>query len=187
MDAEDASLLNAEAARVYMDGRPRETGQFDFIIGEWRTAVTRFGAGNAEPRSLGAWRARYLHEGRMILDEFHTYAPGGREVSYMATLRTFNPTAQQWEMTFLAAHQPQFLTRFQGHAIGGEMRLSGIAAESGAHVAVRFFDITERSFEWEDEISLDGGRTWRKQTRISAQRGGVGPGSADRSAAQPEP
>ena len=47
MDAEDASLLNAEAARVYMDGRPRETGQFDFIIGEWRTAVTRFGAGNA--------------------------------------------------------------------------------------------------------------------------------------------
>ena len=109
----------------------------------------------------------------MVLDEFTARLDDGSEISYMATLRTFSTATQRWEMTFLLAHQPQLITSFSGIFEDGEMKLDGSGrtlAGEPVIARVRFFDITPRSFQWENRVSLDGGATWNRDSTISAQR-----------------
>ena len=109
----------------------------------------------------------------MILDEFVTRLPDGSEIAYMATLRTFSTLTHRWEMTFLAAHLPQLITTFTGALVEGEMRLDGKGqTPTGAAIQsrVRFFDIGPTSFQWENSLSLDQGKSWYRDSAISAQR-----------------
>jgi len=159
---------------AYRQGVPAEASQFDFLLGEWDARTTRYRSDGSEIGSYaGTWRARHLHEARMILDEFTARLDDGSELSYMATLRTFSTATQRWEMTFLIAHQPQLITSFSGTFEDGEMKLEGSGRTlMGAPVLarVRFSEITPTSFLWENRVSLDDGATWYRDGRISAQR-----------------
>jgi len=168
------ALVPLEGVLAYREGVPAESAQFDFLLGEWRARTTRFRRDGGEIASYGGvWRARHLHDGRILLDEFTAQLDDGSELSYMATLRTFSTASGRWEMTFLIAHQPQLITSFSGVFEGGEMRLEGAGRTlTGDPVLarVRFFDISPVRFEWENRVSLDDGATWYRDSTISAQR-----------------
>jgi len=176
MSREDdpTALIPIESILSYRQGVPEESAQFDFLIGEWDTRSMRYRADGSEIGGYdGTWRAKHLHDARMILDEFTARLDDGSEIAYMATLRTFSTGTRRWEMTFLIAHQPQLITSFSGVFEDGEMVLDG----SGRTLAgrpvlsrVRFFDITATSFEWENRVSLDDGATWYRDSTISAKR-----------------
>ena len=169
------ALVPVEGVLSYRQGVPEESSQLDFFLGEWDARTTRFRPDGSEIGAYGGtWRARHLHDGRMILDEFIARLDDGSEISYMATLRTYSAATGRWEMTFLIAHQPQLIRSFSGVFEDGEMRLegSGHTLDGGPVLArVRFFDITPSSFRWENRVSLDGGATWYKDSEISARRG----------------
>jgi len=65
------ALVPIEGVVAYRLGVPRESAQFDFLLGEWDARTTRFRPDGSEiARYGGSWRARHLHGGRMLLDEF---------------------------------------------------------------------------------------------------------------------
>jgi len=168
------ALVPIEGILAYRQGTPKEASQFDFLLGEWEARTTRYRPDGSEIGAYpGSWRARHLHDARIVLDEFTARLDDGSELSYMATLRTFSTAMQRWEMTFLIAHEPQRITSFSGVFEHGEMRLQGAGhtLEGLPVVArVRFFDITPTSFEWENRVSLDEGSTWYRDSSISARR-----------------
>jgi len=168
------ALVPLEGIMAYREGVPSCSSQFDFLIGTWDARTTRYRADESEIASYGGtWSARHLHDGRMILDEFVARLDDGSELSYMATLRTYCVASQRWEMTFLIAHQPQLITSFSGAWENGEMLLEGTGrtlAGKPVRAKVRFHEITPRSFEWENSVSLDDGCTWYRDSTISARR-----------------
>jgi hypothetical protein len=173
--AEDpTALVPIEGVLAYRQGTPREASQFDFLLGDWQARTVRYRPDGSEIGGYGGtWRARHLHDRRMVLDEFTARLDDGSEISYMATLRTFCAATGRWEMTFLIAHQPQLISSFSGVFEDHEMKLEGSGrtlAGQPVVARVRFFDITPRSFEWENRVSLDGGATWYRDSAISARR-----------------
>jgi hypothetical protein len=168
------ALVPLDGVLAYMRGVPAECAQFDFLVGEWTARTTRYRADGGEIASYdGTWRARHLHDRRILLDEFTARLDDGSEISYMATLRTYCAASRRWEMTFVIAHQPQLITSFSGVWTDGEMRLDGAGRTLDGRpvrARVRFFDITGVGFEWENAVSLDGGETWYRDSAISAHR-----------------
>jgi len=168
------ALVPIDGILSYREGVPKEAAQFDFLLGEWDARTTRYRSDGSELGGYGGtWRARHLHDARIVLDEFTARLDDGSEISYMATLRTYSLATERWEMTFLIAHQPQLITSFSGVFEDGEMRLDGSGrtlAGQPVVARVRFFDITPRSFQWENRVSLDDGATWYRDSAISAWR-----------------
>ena len=85
----------------------------------------------------------------MVLDDLVVFGADGQPVRSMATLRTWVPDQEHWTMTFLYANEPARPTTLHGTRVGSELHLVAHELSSGATAAVRFFDITDRTFRWE--------------------------------------
>jgi hypothetical protein len=82
------SQISPDVAR-YLKGATPESQQFDFLIGDWDIAATRYKPdGSTLMEYKAAWNAKSLNEGRMIVDDFKALAPKGQAVSSYVTLRT---------------------------------------------------------------------------------------------------
>jgi hypothetical protein len=158
----------------YLSGAPPESQQFDFLIGDWTIAATRYKPdGSVLFQYKATWNAKYLNEGRMIVDDFKAYAPTGQVISSYVTLRTYSETNHRWEMTGLAALQPAVNAEWFGEWKGGEMLMSAAGKDPAGNVVrtkIRFFHIAKGSFEWESQVSLDDGKTWGKTANLLASR-----------------
>jgi hypothetical protein len=175
MDASHKSLptLPPEAER-YLKGAPPESRQFDFLLGEWRVAVTRFnGDGSVLMQHPATWSATAVNEGRMIIDDFKACLPTGQDISSIVTLRTYASASGRWEMTVLGALQPAMPAQFYGLCQDGEMQLEAVGKNpAGITIRnqIRFFGIEKHRFQWESRISQDDGVTWVLAVSMIATR-----------------
>lgn len=128
-------------------------GDFDFFIGRWAARV-RLRDETAD-RFTGVWQADFIAGGAILLDSLTIENHEGETVRSMATLRTWVPHEHTWIMTFLYAGEPQPPVALSGHRTGDaiELRAHDLASDRIAHV--RFFEISESSFRWEQR---SGGR-----------------------------
>lgn len=170
----DRSQLPPTIAR-YLEGPPPQTREFAFLVGEWSTRSRRHASdGSTIAEIEGTWHAAYICGGRMLQDEYVLRLPDGREMASFVTLRTWCPDTQQWEMATLSSHAPSGVTSFTGRLVGGEMHLQIVAVDPAtrapAMARVRFFNISDTSFEWEQLLSQDGGVSWTRSVSISARR-----------------
>jgi hypothetical protein len=158
----------------YLAGAPKEAGQFAFLIGEWSARGNRYHASGAiQFRYQARWRAQYLHERRMVLDDFTFLSPAGEEISSFVTLRTYAPTTDRWEVAGLAALEPGWCGQWNGRAEGAEMRLvAEIRLPEGRafYNRERFHDIEADSFRWESHDSHDDRATWTLASALVANR-----------------
>ena len=77
----------------YLNGPTPESRQFEFLIGNWSVAGTRYKPdGSALLQYKATWNAKYLNEGRMVVDDFKVYGPAGQAISSYVTLRTYSQT-----------------------------------------------------------------------------------------------
>lgn len=85
----------------YLNGPTPEGRQFAFLIGQWNVDATKFDAeGSVLFRYKATWSAKYLNEGRMIMDDFEALAPDGRPISSYVTLRTYSEATRRcWTRT----------------------------------------------------------------------------------------
>jgi hypothetical protein len=168
-----APQVPPEVAR-YLNGAPAEGRQFDFLIGDWTVAATRYKDDGSTLFAYPAtWNAKALNDGRMILDDFKAYGPTGQAISSYVTLRTYSEVNRRWEMAGLAALQPAVSAEWFGEWQEGEMRLSATGKDPAGNVIrtkIRFFNIAKNSFEWESSISRDDGKTWIKTASLIASR-----------------
>jgi hypothetical protein len=170
---EQSPKIPPDIAR-YLAGATAESLQFDFLIGDWRVEGARHDAdGKILLTYVGSWSARYLHDRRMVMDDFAVCAPTGQEVSAFVTLRTYCDAAKRWEMAGLAAFQPAIGGTWFGHWVDGEMRLVAEAlGPNGKTIKneIRFFAIQPDGFQWESRNSHDDGKTWSKVASLAATR-----------------
>jgi hypothetical protein len=165
--------LPPDVAR-YLKGAPPESRQFDFLIGQWDVAATRYGHDGAVlVRYQASWTARHLNDGRMVMDDFKARAPNGHDVSSYVTLRTYCETTGRWEMAGLSALQPAMNAQWHGQFDEGEMHLeaAGLNPEGKSVMTrIRFFAIEQDSFSWDSKASVDGGTNWVPQASLTATR-----------------
>lgn len=153
---------------------PPEMQEFAFLIGIWDVHLTSYKPdGGIDFEYDGVWRAEYKNASRMLFDEFTRLSPDKEEVSYSATLRTFCPETDQWEMVFLFSQQRQNVQVFNGRFENGEGIFkvkAEISPDRTALGKVIFSNVEKNSFEWKLESSLDNGETWHLGRTMSARR-----------------
>lgn len=158
----------------YIKGATPESLQFDFLIGEWSVDGSRFGPnGELQLNYAATWHAQYLHDKRMVMDDFTVFLPNGQEISSFVTLRTYCSITKRWELAGLAAFQPAVNGKWYGHWVDGEMHLSAEGKTPDGRSfenRIRFHDIGPDSFKWESKMSFDDGNTWAKVASLVATR-----------------
>jgi len=168
-----APQMPPEVAR-YLGGPPPESRQFDFLVGDWDVAATRYKEdGSPLFQYKATWSARSLNEGRMVMDDFKALAPTGQPISSYVTLRTYCETTRRWEMVGLAAFQPTASAEWFGEFRDGEMLLDASGKDRDGHAVltkIRFFAIAKDGFSWESKSSRDAGRTWTRTASLVASR-----------------
>ena len=168
-----APKMPPEVAR-YLKGASPEGQQFDFLIGDWEVTATRYKEdGSPLFQYKAGWNAKYLNEGRMIVDDFKAYAPTGQAVSSYVTLRTYSEATHRWEMAGLSALQPAASAEWYGELKDGEMLLDAIGKDPAGNMVktkIRFFNVEKNSFSWESKVSRDEGETWVKTASLLASR-----------------
>lgn len=169
-----AVLMTPETVAAYMKGAPPETEEFAFLIGDWDARTTRYNPdGSVAIEHRADWHAEWRHGRRIIFDDYVAYLPDGQAIGSFATLRTYSEATSQWEMTFLVALQRQLVASFTGKRVGDEMHLEASGTDlEGKPVSarVRFYHIGADRFEWDQELSVDGGQTWTRDVHIEATR-----------------
>jgi hypothetical protein len=168
-----APQVPPEVAR-YLKGALPEGQQFDFLIGDWDVTATRYKEdGSPLFQYKASWNAKYLNDGRMIVDDFKAYAPTGEAVSSYVTLRTYSEATHRWEMAGLSALQPAASAEWYGELKDGEMLLDASGKDPVGNMVktkIRFFNIAKNSFSWESKVSRDEGKTWIKTASLLASR-----------------
>lgn len=158
----------------YLKGAPPESRQFDFLIGDWDVAASKYKEdGSLLFQYKASWTAKYLNEGRMVMDEFKAYFPTGQEISSYVTLRTYSEKTRRWEMAGLSALQPAANAQWFGEWKDGEMLLDAVGSNpEGATInnKIRFFNIEKNSFTWDSRISDNSGKTWTKAASLLVSR-----------------
>ena len=158
----------------YLRGVTPESRQFDFLIGDWDVAASRYQPdGSLLVHYRGSWSARYLNEGRMVLDDFKAFASTGEEISSYVTLRTYSEATHRWEMSGLAAFQPATVAQWYGEWKEGEMQIEATGRDANGNIfrnRIRFFQIEKDSFSWDSHTSLDDGKTWVLSASLTATR-----------------
>ena len=151
-----------------------ECQQFDFLIGNWTVDGRRYGANADVIQTFAAtWRAQYLAERRMIMDEFTVAIPTGQVVSTFVTLRTYSPITRRWELAGMPAMQPALAGTWNGYLVGDEMHLTAVGPTPDGRTIrnqIRFYDIEDNRFGWESTLSQDDGKTWVKLSSLVAVR-----------------
>jgi hypothetical protein len=158
----------------YLKGAPPQSRQFDFLIGNWDVAATRYKEdGSVLLQYRASWQAQHLNEGRMVMDDFKALAPTGQHVSSYVTLRTYSEADHRWEMAGLAALQPAIQAQWFGEWKDGEMQLTAVGTNPTGgtiHNRIRFFNISELGFSWESRISHDEAASWALSASLRATR-----------------
>lgn len=138
---------------------PEAGGALDlyaWLIGSWDMEATWFEAGRAVRTGQGVWNFGWILGGRAIQDVL--FAKGAESHHYGTTLRCYDAKEEVWHVFWAQPAFSEFaylLGRRQGAAIVQQSAVHGPEMKRWS-----FDEITDRSFRWRGEVSLDGGSTW---------------------------
>jgi hypothetical protein len=137
---------------------------FDFDFGTWRTHSSRLMhplTGSTDWVDMdGVTVVKKVWDGRANLAEFKADGPAGH-VELLA-LRTYNPTARQWNLNFATPHVGMLGVPGIGEFRNGRADFYDQEPINGKSVLVRFsiWGITPDTAQSEQAFSDDGGKTW---------------------------
>ncbi len=157
-------------------GAPAELMHFEKLIGNWVTTEESLTPDGSDwvPSNGADWSFSWAFDGWGVRDDYRS-PPISEPVADESkrqrgtNLRIFDPAAGHWVMTWLtvASATPVGFT-----ATSTEQRivmLSDVANPQGNFGRVTFFDITDSSFEWKLEWSIDK-QQWTEVYRIHGKR-----------------
>ncbi|MFL0797729.1 MAG: DUF1579 family protein [Cellvibrionaceae bacterium] len=170
----DKQEIPAEVLAYISGATLPEHQEFDFLIGEWKVKGNRLLPNGQSMDYEGEWKADYINDKRMIMDEFKIHSPTGQPVSSYVTLRSYSPLSQRWELTGLAALMPAHtLSEWYGNMDGKEMVLTakGVTPDGKDFInKIQFHEIGTDSFSWKSSLSFDKGENWIKNGQLVAER-----------------
>lgn len=140
-----------------------ECNQFDFWVGNWNavwydSSGTKYSGNNTINKILG---------GCVIAENFD----GNPGVNFMGkSFSVYNKKKKIWEQTWVDSQGSYML--FTGGMNNDKMILSREVNTKKGSVQQRmvFYNITEKSFDWNWEMSLDKGKNWELNWQIHYKR-----------------
>ena len=159
---EAANLTEAS----YKTGTSHQSNTFDFLIGEYQLKVQNHDLETGEVLShrIATMKSYYLEPQRMLANEWTGFDLNSHsKVQFGMNLRTFVPADSRWNTVWLADGQAMPGASFSFVDEGDQIaaRFEYEYPEVGTvSTVLRFFNITENTFEWDHQVSLDGGETW---------------------------
>jgi hypothetical protein len=156
-----ASLAGAAQAQpAAHDGQH----DFDFEFGAWKTHIARLAHPLTGSKTWvqydGTHVVRKLWNGRANIGELEVAGPAGHIEG--VSLNLYNPQSRQWQISFASSSVGSLNPSLTGAFKNGRGEFFDQETFGGRAVYVRnvFFDITPRSYRFEQSFSADGGKTW---------------------------
>jgi hypothetical protein len=141
---------------------PSQLELFSFLVGKWKgTGKTRLPDGSDAHWEL-TWIGRYILNGMVIADEFHSLTPDGSP--YLGiSLRHFDTKHDAWVIEYLNVSN-SFLRR-QVNPQSGSVRRDGgivvVVSEDGETRIREHYRVADQNhFTYSTDMSRDGGRSW---------------------------
>ena len=144
-------------------------GQF---VGDWEIVEDRYLQEDGNwIKSRGELHVNWILEGRALQDTFMTF----NETTHMmvpdgTTLRFYDRKIDGWHVVWFSPMQG-VIRMLIGRKVGDEIVLER-KTEEGRLVKWIFSEITQTSFRWHSQESLDEGKTWilREEMRVRRMR-----------------
>jgi hypothetical protein len=169
------ALLGLTAAMPAMPAEARDGAHdFDFNNGVWKTHITwvqdPLSGGTHSIELNGTVTVRKVWDGKAWLEEIDTTGPKGPWGGL--TLFTYNPSAHQWNQTFVGRNDGTPTPPLIGSFKDGIGELYSQEAADGHTVLVRgvWSDIKANSHHFEESYSEDGGKSWKPVLSASLTR-----------------
>ncbi|MCR9253677.1 MAG: hypothetical protein NXI20_24890 [bacterium] len=152
---------------------PKELSQFNFLLGDWNVLGETLNAEGSYTEWSATWKGYYLQSGYIFADEFEV--PNGQGGFYFAgtTYRMYNPEKQEWQMCFADALKGKWATVFHGkfNEEGAKFIYNNSDRQGAFLGIIKFYNITEKSFNWSLDKSYDNGQTWiYQETKMTVTR-----------------
>ena len=153
---------------------PAETESLSRLVGKWDAKIEILDRdGNWNPSTHKVeWHWYFILNGNAIQDDWivEKLAADGSDSTFVygTNIRIFNKDENRWHMGWIQGDARRLAT-FTAVNENGKVIMNG-EEDSGRKVRVTFFDITDNSFEWQHEASIDGGKSWTVDTKIHCLR-----------------
>lgn len=134
---------------------------FGRLVGAWDVDYADISKDGTVTRHTGKLIVGWVMDGRAIQDLWIVDPSGSRqEREVYADLRYFDAKTKTWSATFIDPEHAS-VARFAADAADGDRVVLKTADIGGADTRWSFNDIGPTSFVFRDEVSGDGGKTWR--------------------------
>jgi hypothetical protein len=144
---------------------------FGRLAGSWDLQMTAWPEDGPRQEFAGEWHFGWVLQGRTLQDVLITRSLDGTIVGYGSTVRSLDPNEDRWWVVWqdpLAGEFAVLLARADGDSIVMDGQWS--IAHDGLEFRWTFSEMTETAFLWRNEVSSDGGKTWRTAEEFRARR-----------------
>ena len=154
---------------------PEASDVYGWLVGSWTLDVRRY-AGADTPGLRGELHAAWVLEGRAIQDVWVVPPRGAQRQGdaaangnvYGTTLRVYDPRIDAWQIQWTDPVTQSYLSMI-GRREGSDIVQLGKSPD-GNMIRWSFCEITQESFRWRGEVSVDNGATWRLDVEFLARR-----------------
>ena len=166
------TALQAMSPHPSLGDQAKDFGRF---VGTWDGEYNEFSKDTKTARSSGEWIFGWVMDGRAIQDLFIVHPSAARKERFIGTtLRYFDPKSGTWSVTFIDPENGAVET-LTGGAVGDDRIVLLSQNTDGKESRWSFDDIRPDSWNFRDEGSGDGGKTWRLREEDHMKRRGVAP------------
>ncbi len=167
---------------VLHEQAPDELQQFGRLVGLWRVEAEMARQGGGWVKSQpGIWVWKYTIDGFAVTDLW--YQGADRLPAYMAALgrdylltanRVYDVANKKWQVAWMANGAGKTpgvdFGVFAAQLEDEEIVMRSLPGIGFGLQRVVFFEITDESFRWKSEYSMDEGETWNTVMRMKATR-----------------
>jgi hypothetical protein len=148
---------------------------FGRFVGTWDVEYTDFSKDGKVTHRSGELMVGWVMDGRAIQDLWIVNPSGaGMEREVYTDLRYFDPKSGTWSATFIDPEHVS-VARFTGGAVGDDRIVLDTQDFGGKDTRWSLNDIRSDSFVQREEVSSDGGKTWRLESEHHMKRRGAAP------------
>jgi hypothetical protein len=148
---------------------------FGRLVGTWRIDYAFLSKDGTTSRSSGDFSVGWVMEGRVVQCLFTIDPSADRKEKYIgSSLNYFDAKSQTWRMVYVDPENDAVI-RVTGGAAGNDRIVLLTQEAEGKVTRWSFNDIRPDSFVYRDEVSHDGGKTWRLQEEDHMTRRGAAP------------
>ncbi len=170
--------LHGGTTSAPVQAAPKESAQFDFLVGQWEITAEPKAATLAQrvhgvPKLAGTWKAWRAFDGYGIEDEIRLTDKAGNPNLLTNTTRFYETKTRHWVIAAIDVFKGQS-SQSTAEFRSGDLVVSGRGVDSDGKAYISratFLKIAPASFTYRLDRSFDDGKTWSEGiTLIEAKR-----------------